>query len=158
MADLNEIQSSQSVKLAGAGSPSGIETNWAAVDINGGLSVAGEGIAGSAAGGVITVQGALSGTQVPTRDLINISGQNRAQAVSTVVSEALGGATILVNRKFISITPTNGIVYWGFTAGVTIANGTPIFNNQTQVFGFTDNVRVYLVALVPVDCRIAEGS
>jgi hypothetical protein len=35
MADLNDIQSSQSVKIAGANPSSGIETNWMGVDSNG---------------------------------------------------------------------------------------------------------------------------
>jgi hypothetical protein len=39
MADLTEIQSSQSVKITGANPSTGIETNWAGVDANGNLQV-----------------------------------------------------------------------------------------------------------------------
>ena len=39
MSDLNEVQASQSVKIAGAGPTSGIEDNWADVDANGNLFV-----------------------------------------------------------------------------------------------------------------------
>lgn len=98
-------------------------------------------------------------SQLQVRDVINTAGQNRAQSVSTTAAEALGAATILANRKFISITPTNGTVYWGFTNGVTTASGTPIFKNTPAVFSFTDNVHIYLIcASGTVDCRIAEGS
>ena len=39
MADLNEVQASQSVKIAGAGATSGLEGFWAGVDSNGNLQV-----------------------------------------------------------------------------------------------------------------------
>lgn len=91
-------------------------------------------------------------------DIVNTAGQARAQSITTSAAEALGAATILANRKFISVTPTNGTVYWGFTSGVTTANGTPIFKNQTMVFAFGVNVHVFLIASGTVDCRIAEGS
>lgn len=92
------------------------------------------------------------------RDVINTSGQYRAQSVTTTAAEALGAGTILVNRKFISITPTNGTVYWGFSNTVTISSGTPIFKNQKVVFKFSDNVHIFLISAGTVDCRIAEGS
>lgn len=96
--------------------------------------------------------------QILSQDTIGVSGQYRAQSVTTA-AEALGGATILVNRKFISITPTNGIVYWGFNSSVTTANGTPIFKNQTFTLSATDAVHIFVIASTgTVDCRIAEGS
>lgn len=96
--------------------------------------------------------------QLQVRDVINTSGQSRAQSITTTVAEALGATTILVNRKFISITPTNGIVYWGFSNAVTTLTGTPIFKNQTITIATTDNVHIYLIAGATTDCRIAEGS
>lgn len=89
---------------------------------------------------------------------INVAGQNRAQSITTSASEALGSDTILKNRKILSITPTNGIVYWGFTNGVTTVNGTPIFKNQTITLSVGSNVHVYLIAGSTIDCRIVEGS
>lgn len=96
--------------------------------------------------------------QLLTQDTIATAGQNRAQSVTTSAAEALGAATILVNRKVIIITPTNGIVYWGFANTVTTVSGTPIFKNQTFVIAATDNVHIYLIAASTIDCRIAEGS
>lgn len=93
-----------------------------------------------------------------TRDVLNTSGQYRAQSVTTSAAEALGAATILVNRKLLTITPTNGTVYWGFSNTVTSSTGTPIFKNQTAIFGVSANVHVYLISAGTVDCRIAEGS
>lgn len=131
MADLTELQASQAVKIAGAGPASGVEDNWANVSANGDLFV---------------------------RDAINISGQYRAQSVTTSAAEALGAATILVNRKFISMTPTNGTIYWGFSNAVTTSTGTPIFKNQTMTIAVTDNVHIYVIAGSTTDVRVAEGS
>lgn len=97
-------------------------------------------------------------SSIPVADTLNVSGQFRAQSVTTSAAEALGAATILANRKMLSITPTNGIVYWGFANTVTTSNGTPIFKNQTIVFEVGPNVHVYLISAGTVDCRIAEGS
>lgn len=91
-------------------------------------------------------------------DLINVAGQYRAQSVTTSAAEALGAASILSNRKMISITPTNGTVYWGYSNSVTTVNGTPIFKNQTMVISVGSNVHIYLIAGSTVDCRITEGS
>lgn len=101
---------------------------------------------------------ASNNSQLQVRDVLNTSGQYRAQSVTTSAAEALGGGTILANRKFLSITPTNGQVYWGFNSSVTSTNGTPIFKNQTFTLSVTDNVHVFVIATTTVDCRIAEGS
>jgi hypothetical protein len=93
-----------------------------------------------------------------TSDILNVSGQYRAQSITTSASEALGGVSILANRKMLSILPTNGTVYWGFSNVVTTVTGTPIYKGQNIVFAIGTNVRVYLIAASTVDCRIAEGS
>lgn len=92
------------------------------------------------------------------KDVINVSSQYRAQSVTTTAAEALGGATRLVNRKVIIITPTNGIIYWGTTTGVTTTTGFPLYPNQTLALSFTDNVPVYVIAATTTDTRILEGS
>lgn len=104
-----------------------------------------------------TFSTATSGEQF-IKDVINVSGQNRAQSVTTSAAEALGGTTILVNRKFLTIRPTNGIIYWGFAIGVTTATGTPIYTNEVFTISVTDNVHVYVVAAQTTDVRISEGS
>jgi len=73
MADLTGLQASQSVKIAGADS-SGVEDNYTNASVNGDLFA---------------------------RDVINTSGQNRAQSVTTTAAEALGAAAILTTRKLL---------------------------------------------------------
>lgn len=99
-----------------------------------------------------------NGNQLKVKDIIDISGQNRAQSITTTAAEALGAATILLNRKIINILPTNGTVYWGYTTGVTTTTGTPIFKNQNYTISVSDNVHIYLIAASTIDCRISEGS
>lgn len=92
------------------------------------------------------------------QDAINGTGQNRAQSVTTSAAEALGAGTILTNRILLTITPTNGVIYWGYSSGVTITNGSPIFPNNTLFLSITDNVHVYIIAATTVDARISEAS
>ena len=92
------------------------------------------------------------------RDSINTSSLNAAISIATTAAEAKAGASRLTNRKFISITPTNGTVYWGSANTVTIANGTPIFKNQCVTMAFTDNVAVWLIGIATTDVRIVEGA
>lgn len=93
-----------------------------------------------------------------TSDVINVSGQNRAQSVTTSAAEALGGAVRLVNRKFISIQPSNGNIYFGFTSGVTTSTGTLIYRGQLFSIAATDNVPIYVIAAQTTDVRIVEGA
>lgn len=132
MADLSEIQASQSVKLAGAGPSTGVETNYVQVDAVGNLQ---------------------------TASTLSVGGQNRNQAITTSAAEALGAAVILTNRDLLTITPIDGTVYWGYGSGTTSSNGTPIFKNQTLSISVSDNVHIYLITSTgTVDCRISEGA
>jgi hypothetical protein len=96
--------------------------------------------------------------QLETRDVLNVSSQYRAQSVTTAAAQALGAATVLANRKLISITPTNGTIYWGTTSGVTTTTGSPLFPNNTLFLSCTDNSPIYLIAAATTDVRIAEFS
>ena len=91
-------------------------------------------------------------------DIINTSGQYRAQSVTTSAAEALGAATILANRKSLTITPTNGTVYFGTSNGVTTTTGTPIFKNQSISFAIGSSLHIYVISAGTVDCRMIEGS
>lgn len=93
-----------------------------------------------------------------TSDIINVAGQYRAQSVTTTAAEALGASTILASRKSLTITPTNGIIYWGYSNSVTSTTGTPIFKNQTLAFAVGPSVHIYLISAGTIDCRITEGS
>lgn len=96
--------------------------------------------------------------QLETRDVLNVSFQYRAQSITTSAAEALGGATILANRKLLHITPTNGTIYWGYNSSVTTTTGSPLFPNNTLWLSVTDNVHVYIIAGTTVDSRIGELS
>lgn len=145
--------------------------------------VAGEGVAGTPAGGIISIQGVASGTVVPVTgtlgalmfdsigdplkaqnqnlfvaDIINTGSQFRAQSVTTTAAEALGAASILTNRKYIQVTPTNGTVYYGTSNAVTTTTGTPLFMNQTLSISLSAAVHLWVISAGTVDLRVLEGS
>jgi hypothetical protein len=92
------------------------------------------------------------------KDVLNVSSQYRAQSVTTTAAEALGGATILAQRKLLCITPTNGIIYWGTSSAVTTTTGTPLFINQTLSLSVTANIHIFVIAAATTDCRMVEMS
>lgn len=96
--------------------------------------------------------------QLLTQDTLGTSSQYRAQSVTTTAAEALGAATILVNRKMLTITPTNGIIYFGTNSSVTTTTGTPIFPNNTLFLDVTDNLHIFVIAAATTDARIIEFS
>lgn len=90
-------------------------------------------------------------------DTLNTAGQHRAQSVTTSAAEALGGGAILANRKMLSILPTNGTIYYGFSNAVTTTTGTPIFKNSLVSFAASTSTHVYVISAGTVDCRITEA-
>lgn len=171
MSDLTKQNVTTFNELVGSNS-SGVPTTPVASDTNGNLLVKdyADGVDGSA----VPIDTTLIGGKDPSgnlqtfitittgeqfiRDVINVTSQYRAQSVTTTAAQALGAATILTNRKVISITPTNGTIYWGTNSSVTTTTGTPLFAFQTLVLSFTDNVSVYVISAGTVDTRIMEGS
>lgn len=97
-------------------------------------------------------------SQLETADILNTSSQYRAQSVTTTAAEALGAATILANRKFISITPTNGTIYWGTSNTVTTATGSPLIANSTLFLSVGVNIHIFVIAAATTDARILEAS
>lgn len=130
MADLAYIQQAQEVKITGQDS-TGDTVNYVSADANGNLLV---------------------------KEAAGVGSQYRAQSITTTAGEALGGATILANRKLLHVTPTNGIIYWGYSNTVTIVTGTPIFPNNTLWLDITDNLHVWLISSATTDSRIGELS
>lgn len=158
MSDISRNAADLPVVIIGA-TTAGVPTTPVASDSNGGLIIAGEGSVGSIVGGVLTIQGGgPSGIQAPTRDIINTAAQYQAISVSTTSVEAKGAATRLINRKFLSITPTNGTIYWASNSSVTVTTGSPLFSNNTLFLSFSDNVTIFLIAASAIDVRILEGS
>lgn len=97
-------------------------------------------------------------SQLETADIINTSSQFRAQSVTTTAAQALGAASALTNRKFIQITPTNGTIFYGTSASVTTANGSPLLSGQTLTISFGTTVQLWVIAAGTVDTRVLEGS
>lgn len=89
-------------------------------------------------------------------DIIDNAAVFGAISVSTTAVEAKVGASALVNRKSLTICPTNGVVYFGFTSSVTVATGTPISSGNILPFGFA--ISVFLIASATTDVRITEAS
>ena len=115
-------------------------------------------IGATTAGVTGTPTGSSANGDLFVRDSINSSSTNAALSVTATAVEAKVGALRLTNRKFISITPTNGTIYWGSTSAVTVSSGTPVFKNQCITIAFTDNVAVWLIGVATTDVRIVEGS
>lgn len=90
-------------------------------------------------------------------DTIQAAGQQKALTVSTTAVQAIGGASVLANRKFVSVQPTTGNVYWGMTSAVTVATGMLLVPNQQGTFSFSSNCPLYLIASAPVTVIVAEG-
>jgi hypothetical protein len=119
MADLNELEAGQTVKIAGASS-SGAETNFVNASSTGELN---------------------------TADISNNGGVNGALTVGTSSVEAKVGGSPLSNRKTLTVfNNSNSTIYWGYSSGVTTANGSPIFKNQIGTWDIGSNTSVYLIA------------
>jgi hypothetical protein len=132
MADLTELQSSQSVKIAGADS-TGAETNFVNATANGDLK---------------------------TADLITGAGVQGALSVGTSAVEAKVGGSALANRKLLTIfNNSNSTIYFGRTSGVTTSNGTAIFKQQMITMQFDSTAAIYLIAgTAGNDVRITESA
>lgn len=80
--------------------------------------------------------------------------------VGTSAIEAKVGGSPLAGRR--SLTVYNGgtaLLYWGYTPGVTIASGTPIFKKQQAVWTVGPNQSVYLISSVAGNnIRVTEGA
>jgi len=134
MADLNDIQAAQSVKIIGSNS-SGVEQTPVEANANGKLSVS---------------------------DISNNGGVNGAITVGTTAVVARVGGLNLANRVSLTIFNNgngNQTLYWGYSSGVTTANGTPIFPGDLLSLDVGPNTTVYLIGSVAgINTRITENA
>lgn len=130
----------------------------ASIDAQGGIILAGEGTAGTPTGGILTVQGASGGTELPAKDIINSSLSSGSITVSTSAVAARVGGSNLSGRKLLIITPITGVVYLGASNAVTPSTGIPIFPNTAASFSFSSNVTPYLIAAGSTTVNIMEGA
>lgn len=133
MADLNELQAAQSVKIVGADA-TGLESN--------------------------AVNSTSSG-DLQTADIINVgTGVQGALTVSTTALEVKVGSFPLSERKLVTVYNNGtGTVFWGFTSSVTSTDGTPILKNQNAAWSVGDNQAIYLIsASGSNNVRITESA
>lgn len=150
-----------SVSVSSSTLPTGAATaalqttaNTLLTNIDGGLPAA---LGQTTASASMPVVLASDQTNIPTTDVLTTAGQYRAQSVTTSAAEALGAGSILAARKSLTILPTNGTVYYGFSNAVTTASGTPIFKNTLFSIAAPSSLHVWLIAATTVDCRIGEA-
>lgn len=81
-------------------------------------------------------------------------------SVTDTPSEVKVGASVLVERKIVTIQPTDGVVYFGYDNSVSSTNGTKIYKNQIMFLEAGDLLPVWIVAETgeTVDVRITEVS
>lgn len=90
-------------------------------------------------------------------DALMVGAVNGAITVGNSAIEAKVGGSRYVNRKLLTIIPTNGTIYYGYSNLVTVANGTPIYKNQMFIISIAD-IPFWLIAANNTDVRITEGA
>ena len=132
MADLTEIESSQSVKIMGSSSDG---TEQTPVKSNG------------------------SG-KLMSANISDDGGTEGALIVGIAAIEAKVGAAVLVDRVTLTVyNNSNSVIYYGYTNGVTILSGTPILKKQLAVFDVGPGTTVYLIsASAGNDTRVTENA
>lgn len=130
MADLTDLEAAGSTKIVGSTS-TGLET---------------------------TAVGATPNGDLKNADLLAGGGVQSSLTVGLTAVEVKVGASKLANRKIITIMPINRDMWWGYTSGVTIATGTPVFKNQTLTISASDTCTVYLITdQAAKEARITES-
>jgi hypothetical protein len=88
--------------------------------------------------------------QEQVADVLNTgTGRELAMTIGLTAQEIKAGATTLEYRK--SLTLHNNslfTMYWGYTNGVTVSSGTPIYANQFFAWDVGDGQKVYVIAAV----------
>ena len=141
MSDLIGVNDTLPVRLGGVSSSSGLPDNYADVNAGGSLQIAGQGTAGTPAGGVVSVQGVSGGTAQPvsqsagpwTINLTEISGSAIALGQTTMsaslpVAIASDQSAIPVSQNG-TWTVQQGTAPWSFIGTLTNNNATPSTNN-----------------------------
>lgn len=115
-------------------------------------------IVGAAADGTeqMPVRSSANG-DLGTSDILDAGGVNKAIALAPNVAQELKvGGTVLANRKYVIFQATDNGVSYGFSSGVTVANGLPIFKNQLLMMPVGPNTQVWFICATAADVRIAE--
>lgn len=87
-------------------------------------------------------------------------GVYKAISVTDTPQEVKVGATVASERKVITLQPTDGVIYYGYSNSVSSTNGTKIFKGQWIVIEAGEQLPVWVVTAtgLTVDVRITEVS
>lgn len=91
-------------------------------------------------------------------DSLSLGGVQGAITVGVSAVSAKVGVSNYSGRKMLTVMPTDGSVFWGYTDTVTTSTGTEIFRNQMATFKVEDTVSVWLVAAANRNVRVTEGK
>lgn len=130
MTDLSPIQAAQAIIVIGS-QPDGSETTPVRSTVGGDLG---------------------------TADVLVSGGAQTVLTVGVSAVAARVGAANLANRKALTVMPTDGSVFWGYSNAVTAATGTEIFKNQQVTFAVSGAVTIWLIAAATRNVRITEGA
>lgn len=129
MADLSDLQSSQVVKIVGSASDGTEQT---------------------------PVKSSATG-DLGTSDILDGGGVNANIALTASVARELKvGGSVLANRKYVVFQALDNGIYFGFSSGVTVSNGVPIFKNQLLMMPIGQNTQLWFVCAAAANVRIAE--
>jgi len=80
-------------------------------------------------------------------------------SVTTTASEVKVGGTVQIERKQITIYPTDGKIWYGYDNTVTSSTGTRVTKHQMLFLEVSDQLPVWIVSdSGTVDVRITEAS
>jgi hypothetical protein len=153
MADLTDIQASQSVKISGANPSTGIEDNFAEVDSSGNLHVnlrdssGNEKLGSSLSNASIPV--VIASDQSPVNvDLIGLPNFQTHQYTVGLTAVQLT-TTPLTNRSGVSIkfkgSNSNAILYIGNSNSVTSTTGYPLFDKESINMDLTSASTIWVI-------------
>ena len=96
--------------------------------------------------------------ELQASDIITQSGLFGALTVGTSAVEIKVGATLLANRKMVTIyNNSNTTMYWGYSNAVTTATGTPL--NKGEFLSLRCLISVWVIAgSAGNDSRVTEAK
>lgn len=96
--------------------------------------------------------------ELETADKLKSGGVNANLVVGTAAVEVKVGASKLANRKCVTVYAVDSNLYWGYSSGVTIANGTLIFKGQFIQWDASDTCQIWLISSTAAkNARITES-
>lgn len=106
---------------------------------------------------VDVVLGADAKRRISVDDQPLTSGVEAVLTVSTSPVEAKAGGTRLSGRRALSFSPTNGNLWYGFSASVSPSTGRRVFTNQIVDIEI-GNCPLYIVSQGSVSVQVWEAK